>query len=191
MRAEITRSNVHLVAADVQELILPRSPIALLAVDPWLPCSRLDQLAAPVGLKLRTGTDRTVGSIHDSNYASVQAWANTGLVDGLVRYADQHDIRISTAVGAVPGRDRTGTDLEQHGLGPRTGTTPDQYGLSSVPYDTRTRTYRQQGIIQAVVSSTNTTNRKVLHRLRHSVASVAKRSLAFEGDSWIACGYLP
>jgi hypothetical protein len=43
-------------------------------------------------------------------------------------------------------------------------------------------TYGQESTIEVVVSSTNITNRKVLHGLRYSVASVAKCILAFEGD---------
>ncbi|KAJ3558067.1 hypothetical protein NPX13_g9795 [Xylaria arbuscula] len=67
-------------------------------------------------------------------------------VPARVETTDQYDIGTGTAVGAVPVRPRTDTGLEQHGLGPRTGTNPDQYDSRLVrpwmagQYDIRTST---------------------------------------------------
>ncbi|KAI1357194.1 hypothetical protein F5Y08DRAFT_235662 [Xylaria arbuscula] len=67
------------------------------------------------------------GTALENQHRGPRAGTISGLGTTRVETADQYDIGTGTAAGAVPVRPRTDTGLEQHGLGRRTGTNPDQY----------------------------------------------------------------
>jgi hypothetical protein len=90
-----------------------------------------------VPVRGRTGTDlgkpapRTPVLVRYLSWDQYGVGRRTGTIcaPAWVETKDQYDMGTGTATGAVPVRGRTGTGLEQNGLGPRTGTTPDQYSI--------------------------------------------------------------